>query len=681
MSEETTKTKQLPVQGKDIDSIMENLETGVAVLFTSDRYQEYLRTMAKFHRYSFNNTLLIAMQRPDATLVTSYKNWQSMGRQVMKGEKGIMIIAPAPYKKMKEREILDQNQRPILGIDGKPKTELVEVMIPHFKAITVFDIGQTTGEPIQTLAPELLTAAVDHYDMFMEAIQKISPVPMRFDEISGNANGYFHTVDKEIVIQKGMSESQTLKTAIHETAHAKLHDKEIMEEMGVEKDRLTKEVEAESVAYCVCSAFQVDTSEYSFPYIAGWSSNREMKELKTSMDLIRRTAGEMIEQLTEELQMMIEAEQTKEFQKGKEKWLPAVKAAGYYLCEEDCRPGYLLFVPDGMHELAGSVATESWDQVGEWMKAVMDRKDDISERVERVLYPEHFEQSEEMMMFTGTDDRYAIYHIDAAGPGGSLLYKSMDHLQERGKEVNVANYQCVYSGKLMHGDTLDTLYAIFNDKPPADYNGHSLSVSDVVIMKQEGNLQAFYVDRFGFAEVPEFVTQRQEQLGMPVEAISQLNQNETTKETERASISFYAAECSEFPVLGEVHTDLSLDDAIKAYENIPSERMNGIKSVGFDLKDGSDYEGMNDLLVGGRSQREFLDSIQHFKESPLVQNALTHVEKYIEEKQRDVENSQKKEKQVGKSKRTTKKKDNGEKELNTEVKKSAPKKKKEDLSL
>ena len=261
------------------------------------------------------------------------------------------------------------------------------------------------------------------------------------------------------------------------------------------------------------------------------------------------------------------------------------------------------------------------------------------------------------------------------------MYKSMDHLQERGKEVNVANYQCVYSGKLMHGDTLDTLYAVFNDKPPADYNGHSLSVSDVVIMKQEGNLQAFYVDKFGFAEVPEFVTQRQEQLGMPVEAISQLDQNETTKETERAFISFYAAECSEFPVLGEVHTDLPLDDAIKAYENIPSERMNGIKSVGFDLKDGSDYEGMNDLMVGGRSQREFLDSIQHFKESPLVQNALTHVEKYIEEKQRDVENSQKKEKQVGKVKRTTKKKDNGEKELNTEVKKSAPKKKKEDLSL
>ena len=239
-----TATIPLPVQGKDMDSIMQSLESGVEELFTSNRYQEFLKTMAKFHNYSFNNTMLIAMQRPDATLVTSYKNWQSMGRQVMKGEKGITIIAPAPYKKMKEKEVLDENQRPIMGTDGKPKTEQVEVTVPHFKAVTVFDIAQTSGEPIQTLAPELLTAAVQDFDSFMQAIQKISPVPIRFDEIDGNANGYYHNADKEIVIKKGLSESQTLKTAIHETAHAKLHDREIMESLGLEKDRLTKEVEA-----------------------------------------------------------------------------------------------------------------------------------------------------------------------------------------------------------------------------------------------------------------------------------------------------------------------------------------------------------------------------------------------------------------------------------------------------
>ena len=295
--------------------------------------------MAKFHKYSFNNTMLIAMQRPDATLVTSYKNWQSMGRQVMKGEKGITIIAPAPYKKMKEKEVLDENQRPIMGTDGKPKTEQVEVTVPHFKAVTVFDIAQTSGEPIQTLAPELLTAAVQDFDSFMQAIQKISPVPIRFDEIDGNANGYYHNADKEIVIKKGLSESQTLKTAIHETAHAKLHDREIMESLGVEKDRLTKEVESESVAYCVCSSFGLDTSDYSFPYIAGWSSSREMKEMKASMDVIRKTAGEMIDQLTEELESILEEKQKAELYEKRGYLIKGMEAAGYRYDAEGSKDG------------------------------------------------------------------------------------------------------------------------------------------------------------------------------------------------------------------------------------------------------------------------------------------------------------------------------------------------------
>ena len=319
MSEELTKTKLLPIQGKDMDSIMQNLETGVAELFTSERYQEYLKTMSKFHNYSFNNTLLIAMQRPDATLVTGYRNWQSMGRQVKKGEKGITIIAPAPIKRKKEQAVLDQDQKPVIGPDGKPKTEEVEVTLPCITAITVIDIEQTTGEPLRTLAPEILTAAVEDFDLFLQAIREISPVPIRFDAIEGSANGYYHNLDKEIVIKKDMSQSQTLKTAIHETAHARLHDKEIMESQGIEKDRLTKEVEAEAVAYCVCSVFELDTSEYSFPYIAGWSSGKELRELKASMDVIRKTAGEIIDELTEKIEMMLEQKQ--------EKFIAAVEAA------------------------------------------------------------------------------------------------------------------------------------------------------------------------------------------------------------------------------------------------------------------------------------------------------------------------------------------------------------------
>ena len=417
-----TATIPLPVQGKDMDSIMQSLESGVEELFTSNRYQEFLKTMAKFHNYSFNNTMLIAMQRPDATLVTSYKNWQSMGRQVMKGEKGITIIAPAPYKKMKEKEVLDENQRPIMGTDGKPKTEQVEVTVPHFKAVTVFDIAQTSGEPIQTLAPELLTAAVQDFDSFMQAIQKISPVPIRFDEIDGNANGYYHNADKEIVIKKGLSESQTLKTAIHETAHAKLHDKEIMESLGVEKDRLTKEVEAESVAYCVCSSFDLDTSDYSFPYIAGWSSSREMKEMKASMDVIRKTAGEMIDQLTEELEIILEEKQKTELHEKYGILVDALEAAGYRYDYRESEPGHIVLAPDGTHEIAGYLQFESWGDIKEWLEDTIAEGTDISERVDRALYPFKFDYTLEEEMFRGNGDRYAIYHVDEDTPGKQHLF-------------------------------------------------------------------------------------------------------------------------------------------------------------------------------------------------------------------------------------------------------------------
>ena len=431
-----TATIPLPVQGKDMDSIMQSLESGVEELFTSNRYQEFLKTMAKFHNYSFNNTMLIAMQRPDATLVTSYKNWQSMGRQVMKGEKGITIIAPAPYKKMKEKEVLDENQRPIMGTDGKPKTEQVEVTVPHFKAVTVFDIAQTSGEPIQTLAPELLTAAVQDFDSFMQAIQKISPVPIRFDEIDGNANGYYHNADKEIVIKKGLSESQTLKTAIHETAHAKLHDREIMESLGVEKDRLTKEVEAESVAYCVCSSFGLDTSDYSFPYIAGWSSSREMKEMKASMDVIRKTAGEMIDQLTEELEIILEEKQKTELHEKYGILVDALEAAGYRYDYRESEPGHIVLAPDGTHEIAGYLQFESWGDIKDWLEDTIAEGTDISERVDRALYPFKFDYTLEEEMFRGNGDRYAIYHVDEDTLGKQHLFMNMAMVKEDGITID-----------------------------------------------------------------------------------------------------------------------------------------------------------------------------------------------------------------------------------------------------
>ena len=621
-------TIPLPVAGKDMNSILKSLETGVENIFTGDKYAQYLQTMSKFHRYSFNNTLLIAMQRPDATLVTGYRNWQTMGRQVKKGEKGITILAPAPIKRKREQEILDQNNKPLLDGNGKPKTEEVEVVIPRFKPTTVFDISQTDGEPIETLAPEGLTEAVADYELFMKAITEISPVPIRFDEIEGEAKGYYHSVDKEIVIQKGMSDSQTIKTAIHETGHARLHDKDLMAEQGIEKDRLTKEVEAESVAYCVCSAFGVDTSEYSFPYIAGWSSGRDMKELKTSMDTIRKTAGEMIDELSEKLQelftekkLLLESEQ-------KEKLIPAVEAAGYHFDELESSDGNLRFLPDGTHEISGAWIADSWNDVQEWLEGVVLEDPDTAERVERVMHPERFEKTSEELMFDG-EERFAIYQIDHGSKAMEYLFMGMDFVKSQGMEVTAGDYQCVYSGILQPSDNLDTLYSVFNQNHPADFRGHSMSVSDVVITNQNGDLRAFYVDSFGFTELPDFVKQRQEMIGIENTTLPLL------PDEDKSCISFYVAECSEFPVLGEFHQDLTLEQAFSIFDQIPGNRMNGIKSIGFNLEDDSDYAGMFDLYVGNSLQKEIINSIPGYRDNKLVQKALSDAEKIIEKRQNE----------------------------------------------
>ena len=277
--------------------ITDRLQAGLEELFNSEKYAEYLRVMSQFHHYSFNNTLLIAMQKPDATLVAGYHAWEKkFNRHVMKGEKGIQIIAPAPFKEKQEQEKVDPNTgEVVLHEDGQPEIEEVTIVVPRFKVSTVFDLSQTDGDPLPELGPGELTASVENYEIFLNAIRSVAPVPIRFDEIRSGAKGYYDNVNKEIVIQTGMSEMQTMKTAVHETAHAILHDKDVMQEQGIQKDQMTKEVEAESVAFVSLDHFELDTSDYSFPYIAGWSSGRDTKELKASLDTIRKTSSEIID--------------------------------------------------------------------------------------------------------------------------------------------------------------------------------------------------------------------------------------------------------------------------------------------------------------------------------------------------------------------------------------------------
>ena len=302
-----------------VQELTDKLEQGLQDLFNSDSYRNYLSTMSKFHNYSFNNTLLIAMQKPDATLVAGYKAWQkNFERHVNKGEKAIRILAPTPYKIKEERDKIDPvTQELLLDKDGNPQKEEVEITIPAFRAVSVFDVSQTDGKPIPELAAKELLSDVEGYQDMIRAVEAISPVPIELEEIAGDSKGYYDREAKRIAVQENMSESQTLKTMIHEVAHSKLHSKEVEQDEQMKKDRNTKEVEAESVAYIVCQHFGIDTSDYSFEYIAGWSSGRDTKELRASMDTIRRTVSELITGIEEQLQELqrnreVSQEQTKE---------------------------------------------------------------------------------------------------------------------------------------------------------------------------------------------------------------------------------------------------------------------------------------------------------------------------------------------------------------------------------
>lgn len=284
--------------------ITDKLEKGIMELFEGDKFKEYLNTMSKFHNYSLNNTMLIALQKPDASLVAGFNSWISkFERNVNKGEKGIQIFAPAPYTIKKEQEKLDPDTKlPVLDENGKPKIDEVEIKIPAFKVVSVFDVSQTSGKELPTLGADELQGEVKDYEKFFDALKKISPAPIEFKPIDGSAKGFFSHTDKSISINEGMSEVQTIKTTVHEIAHAKLHDRDLKKsDIDKPKDRNTEEVEAESIAYTVCQHFGIDTSDYSFGYVAAWGSGKELPELKSSLETIRSTASELINQISDKL--------------------------------------------------------------------------------------------------------------------------------------------------------------------------------------------------------------------------------------------------------------------------------------------------------------------------------------------------------------------------------------------
>ena len=416
-----------------LKEITDRLEQGIMELFDSDRYKEYLRVMSKFHNYSFNNTLLIAMQKPDASLVAGFQSWKNnFKRNVVKGEKGIKILAPSPFKIKQEMEKIDPaTQKPVIGADGKPVKEEKEITIPAFKVVSVFDVSQTEGKELPDIAVDMLTGDVECFKDVFAALEKTSPVPIGFEKIEGNSHGYYHLEEKRIAIDEGMSELQTIKTAIHEIAHAKLHDIDPnapKEEQAGRPDRRTREVQAESVAYAVCQHYGLDTSDYSFGYVAGWSSGRELDELKSSLETIRSTAAEIINSIDEHLQEIQKERDKEQAQKG-----TTIEAAE----------------PD--------------------------------------------------------KDTFSIYQLKRGDETRDFRFEPYDRLAATGHTADRANYDLIYTAELTPGTSLEDIYTRFNIDHPKDFKGHSLSVSDVVVLHQNGQDTAHYVDSSGYRQVPEFL--------------------------------------------------------------------------------------------------------------------------------------------------------------------------------
>ena len=485
-----------------LKEITDRLEQGIQDLFNSEQYAAYLKTMSKFYNYSFNNTLLIALQRPDATLIAGFNAWQAnFKRHVKRGEHGIKILAPCPIKRQVEMEKIDPvTQRAAIGPDGKPVTETMEVTTPAFKVVTVFDVSQTDGEPLPALGVDELTGSVEQYPDFFEALKRVSPIPVGFERIASGAKGYCNFEEQRIAIQEGMSEVQTVKTAIHEITHARLHDIHRDKEKDIppeqRKDRNTREVEAESVAYTVCQHYGIDTSDYSFAYVAGWSGGRETKELKASLELIRSTAAGLITDVDDRFRELVQAKAQEQVAAIPELTRAEALAKDIDELMQQYDPAYLEKVPDRAAHLKELVEVIDHGNMFHVQAAMLH----ISETSEeyRVRAAALFDRLDNYR------DTFAIYQIKD-GPARDYHFEPLERLKAAGLTVDRANYREVYTAPLAGTDTLEGIYQRFNINHPADYTGHSLSVSDVVVLHRDGRDTAHYVDSFGFSEVPQFL--------------------------------------------------------------------------------------------------------------------------------------------------------------------------------
>lgn len=467
---------------QQVQDLTQQLEEGVKSVFESEKYAQYLKVMSHFTHYSVNNTILIAMQTGgQASMVAGYTAWQkNFGRQVNRGEKAIKIFAPMTYKRKKEVDMIDQET-------GQPlRKEIIEVTVPSFRVTNVFDISQTSGPPLPTLVDEL-EGNVERYQDFVQAIRNISPVPVEFEEMEGK-DGYYHQVEKRIAINEDMSETQTMAAMIHELAHAKLHAmdpnnlKESAKARG--KDQRTMEVEAESIAAVVSTYFGIDTSANSWGYVASWSRNKEFPELTASLQVIKDTAGEIITGISEEMEEMRFAYMDK---------ADALEAI---------RLGQTVYASVGKGRFEEVTVEQVRDMSDDtWLRMPKEQMRAYVElRAEKDLHEEMTSLEETRLLYM-PENQFGIYQIDPEGNARDYMFRSHDSLEDY--EMRREDYRLEYVAPLTEADTLDTIYERFNIDHPEDFQGHSLSVSDIVVMNRDGEVKAYFVDSFGFTDVTE----------------------------------------------------------------------------------------------------------------------------------------------------------------------------------
>ena len=537
-----------------IKEITAGIEKGIQELFESDRYRNYLTTMSRFHRYSLNNVMLIHAQKPDATLVAGFNKWKnSFGRHVRKGEKGIQILAPTPYKIKQEEQKLDPDTKlPLLDENGEPVTEEKEVTIPMFKVVSVFDVSQTDGSPLPQIS-STLAGDVAEYEVFLEALHRTSPVPISFQAMEPGMDGYFAPKKQEIFLREGMSQVQTICAAVHEIAHSKLHDYEHMTELADdgetilvpgEKSRNTEEVEAESISYAVCQYFGIETAENSFGYIAAWSQGKELKELRASLETINKTSSELITRIEKNYREIckergIQTETQEQDATVSPEVLPpesAPEATPSPAQPKEQRPEYGLPLPDPT--ITPDMAEQCGYAVPDMYPLSKDRAMELLEKdaVVFTLYPdkpaEMVFDAEDIISHDGifgitcedwqnihdtvpNRDVYQCF-LDAPGDAYAIMQLKQDApvevrfmgLKSLSKPPLPDDYDTVYTGPIVRTQdqavTLENLFEIFNRNRPADFTGHSLSVSDIVALKQDGVVSYHYCDSVGFKELPDF---------------------------------------------------------------------------------------------------------------------------------------------------------------------------------